>query len=94
MTNKPNWPPATAGGSVLGSFAFAGEALLQHFHQIDNFTLVALGFFHFDVLLHDRQLTAISFGDQKPKALGHDEDAWRQNRRDDLAAIPASYQSR
>ena len=42
----------------------------------------------------DRQLTAISFGDQKPKALGHDEDAWRQNRRDDLAAIPASYQSR
>jgi len=43
---------------------------------------------------HDRQLTAISFGDQKPKALGHDEEAWRQNRRDDLTAIPASYQSR
>jgi peptidoglycan-associated lipoprotein len=42
----------------------------------------------------DGQLTAISFGDQKPKALGHDEEAWRQNRRDDLAAIPASYQSR
>src|SRR6266849_1855549 len=31
--------------------------------------------------------------DQKPKALGHDEEAWRQNRRDDLKAIPASYQS-
>jgi peptidoglycan-associated lipoprotein len=42
----------------------------------------------------DSQLSAISFGDQKPKALGHDEDSWRQNRRDDLAAIPASYQSK
>jgi peptidoglycan-associated lipoprotein len=42
----------------------------------------------------DNQLTAISFGDQKPKATGHDEEAWRQNRRDDLAAIPASYQSK
>ena len=43
---------------------------------------------------HDRQLTAISFGDQKPKAAGHDEEAWRQNRRDDLTAAPASYQSK
>ena len=43
---------------------------------------------------HGNQLTAISFGDQKPKATGHDEEAWRQNRRDDLTAIPASYQSR
>jgi peptidoglycan-associated lipoprotein len=43
---------------------------------------------------HDRQLSAISFGDQKPKATGHDEEAWRQNRRDDLTAIPASYQSK
>jgi peptidoglycan-associated lipoprotein len=42
----------------------------------------------------DKQLTALSFGDQKPKATGHDEEAWRQNRRDDLAAIPASYQSK
>jgi peptidoglycan-associated lipoprotein len=42
----------------------------------------------------DNQLNAISFGDQKPKANGHDEEAWRQNRRDDLTAIPASYQSR
>ena len=43
---------------------------------------------------HDKQLTAISFGDQKPKATGHDEEAWRQNRRDDLSAVPASYQSK
>ena len=43
---------------------------------------------------HDKQLTAISFGDQKPKATGHDEEAWRQNRRDDLNAVPASYQSK
>ena len=42
---------------------------------------------------HDRQLTAISFGDQKPKATGHDEEAWRQNRRDDLT-VPASFQGR
>jgi len=32
------------------------------------------------------QLTAISFGDQKPKADGHDEASWKQNRRDDVAA--------
>ncbi len=40
---------------------------------------------------HEKQLTAISFGDQKPKALGHDEESWRQNRRDDLTAVSASY---
>jgi len=34
-----------------------------------------------------RQITAISFGAEKPKALGHDEEAWRQNRRDDLTAM-------
>ncbi|HTO96292.1 MAG TPA: peptidoglycan-associated lipoprotein Pal [Myxococcales bacterium] len=32
------------------------------------------------------QITAISFGAEKPKAPGHDEEAWRQNRRDDLNA--------
>ena len=32
------------------------------------------------------QISAISFGAEKPKALGHDEEAWRQNRRDDLTA--------
>jgi peptidoglycan-associated lipoprotein len=37
------------------------------------------------------QLTAISFGSEKPKATGHDEEAWQQNRRADLAAVPANY---
>jgi len=37
------------------------------------------------------QLVAISFGSEKPRASGHDEDAWQQNRRADLAAIPATY---
>lgn len=32
------------------------------------------------------QITAISFGAEKPKALGHDEEAWKQNRRDDVNA--------
>jgi len=32
------------------------------------------------------QITAISFGAEKPKALGHDEEAWKENRRDDLTA--------
>lgn len=34
----------------------------------------------------DEQVTAISFGAEKPKAPGHDEDAWKQNRRDDVNA--------
>ena len=37
------------------------------------------------------QLVAISFGSEKPRAAGHDEDAWQQNRRADLAALPATY---
>jgi peptidoglycan-associated lipoprotein len=32
----------------------------------------------------DQQLEAISFGEEKPKAPGHDEAAWAQNRRSDL----------
>jgi peptidoglycan-associated lipoprotein len=36
------------------------------------------------------QITSISFGAERPKALGHDEEAWKQNRRDDVNAIPAS----
>src|SRR5205807_7864188 len=32
------------------------------------------------------QITAISFGAEKPKAAGHDEEAWKQNRRDDVNA--------
>jgi peptidoglycan-associated lipoprotein len=30
------------------------------------------------------QITSISFGAEKPKAPGHDEEAWKQNRRDDV----------
>ena len=33
----------------------------------------------------DSQLEAVSFGKEKPKATGHDEAAWSQNRRADLA---------
>ena len=32
------------------------------------------------------QITAISFGAEKPAAVGHREQAWKQNRRDDLTA--------
>jgi len=32
------------------------------------------------------QITAISFGAEKPRAQGHDEEAWKQNRRDDVSA--------
>jgi len=32
----------------------------------------------------DRQLEAISWGEERPKATGHDETAWAQNRRADL----------
>ena len=32
----------------------------------------------------DRQMEAISYGKEKPKALGHDEAAFKQNRRADL----------
>ena len=34
---------------------------------------------------------AQSSGTEKPKATGHDEEAWQQNRRADLAAVPATY---
>jgi peptidoglycan-associated lipoprotein len=34
------------------------------------------------------RVTAISYGKERPRALGHDEAAWRQNRRDDV--IPSS----
>ena len=33
-----------------------------------------------------RRIVCWRFGAEKPKALGHDEEAWRQNRRDDLTA--------
>ena len=34
------------------------------------------------------QVTAISFGAEHPKATGHDEASWKQNRRDDVSASP------
>ena len=36
------------------------------------------------------QITSISFGSEKPKATGHDEEAWKQNRRDDVNAQKAA----
>lgn len=33
----------------------------------------------------DRQLETVSFGEEKPNAIGHSEEAWSQNRRADLA---------
>ena len=32
----------------------------------------------------DTQVEAVSFGSEKPRAQGHDETAWSQNRRADL----------
>jgi peptidoglycan-associated lipoprotein len=34
--------------------------------------------------VNDSQMEAISWGEEKPKALGHDESAWAQNRRADV----------
>ena len=31
------------------------------------------------------QIEAVSFGEERPKAAGHDEAAWAQNRRADIA---------
>jgi peptidoglycan-associated lipoprotein len=35
----------------------------------------------------DSQAEPVSFGSEKPKAEGHDEAAWAQNRRADVAYI-------
>lgn len=32
----------------------------------------------------ETSITAISFGEERPKMLGHDEESWRENRRDDV----------
>ena len=32
----------------------------------------------------ERQMEAVSFGEEKPKATGHDEKSWAENRRSDL----------
>jgi peptidoglycan-associated lipoprotein len=34
--------------------------------------------------VNDSQIEAVSFGEEKPRALGHDEAAWAENRRADL----------
>jgi peptidoglycan-associated lipoprotein len=34
--------------------------------------------------VQDGQVETVSFGKEKPKAVGHDETAWAQNRRDDI----------
>jgi len=34
--------------------------------------------------VQDSQVETVSFGKEKPKAVGHDESAWAQNRRDDI----------
>ncbi|MCA1826018.1 MAG: peptidoglycan-associated lipoprotein Pal [Myxococcales bacterium] len=39
-----------------------------------------------DLGVKSEQITSISFGAEKPKAMGHDEEAWKQNRRDDVNA--------
>ncbi|MES1982994.1 MAG: peptidoglycan-associated lipoprotein Pal [Pseudomonadota bacterium] len=35
----------------------------------------------------DGQIEAVSFGEDKPRATGHDEDSWQQNRRSDLVYV-------
>jgi len=32
----------------------------------------------------DGQITTVSFGKEKPRAMGHNEEAWQQNRRSDI----------
>ena len=32
----------------------------------------------------EEQILAVSYGETRPRAQGHDEDAWRENRRDDF----------
>jgi outer membrane protein OmpA-like peptidoglycan-associated protein len=32
----------------------------------------------------EHSITAISFGEERPMLLGHDEESWRENRRDDV----------
>ena len=34
-----------------------------------------------------KQIETVSFGSEKPKALGHDEEAWGENRRSDIVYI-------
>ncbi|HVN41365.1 MAG TPA: peptidoglycan-associated lipoprotein Pal [Steroidobacteraceae bacterium] len=36
----------------------------------------------------DKQITTVSYGAERPRAEGHDEAAWAQNRRVDLVQVP------
>ncbi len=36
-------------------------------------------------------MTAISYGKERPKLLGHDEESWRENRRADLFVQPGAF---
>lgn len=38
--------------------------------------------------VRDNQVEAVSFGEERPRAPGHDEAAWAQNRRADLRPAP------
>jgi len=40
-----------------------------------------------DLGLPASRIVTISFGNERPRAPGHDEEAWRENRRDDLVPI-------
>jgi peptidoglycan-associated lipoprotein len=40
------------------------------------------------------QISTISYGEDRPRAKGHDEDAWRQNRRDDFIPDRTSLPAR
>jgi len=42
--------------------------------------------------LDGSRITAISYGKERPRTLGDDESAWKENRRDDL--VPASSEAR
>jgi peptidoglycan-associated lipoprotein len=44
-----------------------------------------------DLGLPATRITTVSFGKERPRVAGHDEDAWRENRRDDL--VPVSSQT-
>ena len=43
---------------------------------------------------HDGLITTVSYGEDRPRAKGHDEEAWRQNRRDDFIPDRATVQEK
>ena len=36
------------------------------------------------------RIDTISYGKERPKMTGHDEEAWKENRRDDVFVIPSA----